>query len=381
LTSNRNLTKEVSEFWNEVSTRKLSSEEMLDRIRSIAQIAVVSIHINHACNLRCKHCFYGSEKSFEKELSAKEWFSIIDQFLDMGVRHFHICGREPFLNGKLLQVLIYLNRIKKKTEINYGVITNGILFKDFADDICDLNMNYLDFSIDGTKEYHEFLRGKNTFNRTLEGLKLAIDNNCANIIYVSSVAHKNNYKNLPTIIEMLHSLGIRSFFIQPMLLFGRARNLKDLLISTKEFNELIHSCNKTVAKLNPANPLYLELQIYPTMLPYLYKNNGLVKAGLDKYLKEYTSKMQIGNSTISFRFHLSCLAYWRYVQITADGYYIGCDMMLTALDYRKFAIGNVKEEKISLLYRKSLQNDSFLGKICSSHENCICRNINCFEKR
>lgn len=366
---------QTSQIWRKIFEDHIPGEELYKLILNTSKISTVTLLINHTCNLRCKHCFYGNDILFEPELSIKEWKSVINQLFDIGVRHFHIAGREPFASNKIIGILEYLKKIKSAQEIRYGVITNGIFVKQYLDQLFGLNIDYIDFSIDGTKKVNNWLRGEGSFEKTVKNLKLALNRKITKI-YVDSIAHEKNYRNLPVMIRKLSRIGVDYFFIQPMLPIGRAKKLKNTLISPSQYNNLIDSCHSL---LMSSNKLIVKLLIYPSMFPFLYEQNEKVKQIAHNYMKTGSSILKARNSILSFEFHPFCMSHWRECQITADGYYIGCFMTLIAEDYRKYSMGNVRKENIRKLWVNSLQRNSLLHKIIKSYNNTVkCKSCNYF---
>lgn len=366
---------EDSQIWRKIFENHISGDELLKLILNAAKISIATLLINHRCNLRCKHCFYGTDTLFEPELAAGEWKAVIDQLLDIGVRHFHIAGREPFIDNKVIEILEYLKEIKRKKEIKYGIVTNGILLEDYIEELSRLDVDYIDFSIDGTEVTNDWLRGKGSFSKAIKNLKPVLDRKIAEVC-IDSVAHAINYHELPVMIRELSKLGADYFFIQPMLPVGRAGNLEDIIINPSQYNDLINSCYSLLKSSN--KHITVKLLIYPTMFPFLYKENIKIKQVAHNYMKEGNASLKVKNSTLSFEFHPFCMSHWRSCQITADGYYVGCFMMLTAKDYREYAIGNVRRENIRELWTKSLQSGSLLWKIIKSYDITKCRDCNYF---
>ena len=366
---------ETSQIWREIFENHISEEKLYRLILNTPRISTATLLINHTCNLTCKHCFYGNDMLYEPELTLDEWEKVIDRLFDIGVQHFHIAGREPFINNKIAGILEYLKKIKLAQGIRYGVITNGTLVGKYIYQLSGLNIDYIDFSIDGTKRENDWLRGEGSFGKTVENLKLILNRRITNI-YVNSVAHQKNYYNLPIMIKELSQVGVEYFYIQPMLPIGRAQKLRNILITPSQYNNLIDTCYSLLMSSN--NQLTIKLLIYPTMFPFLYKENEKVKQIVHNYMRTGSFYLKERNSTLSFEFHPFCMSHWRECQITADGYYIGCFMMLTAKDYRKYSIGNVRKENIRKIWTKSLQRDSLLHKIIKSYNTKKCKNCDYF---
>lgn len=115
-------------------------------------------------------------------------------------------------------------------------------------------------------------------------------------------------------------------------------------------------------------------------LPGMLAESSTVSHAFFQYLDTYSSIVPVGGSQVAFRFHLTCLAFWRTVQITPDGYYLGCCMPLSSARYWEYAIGNVKEEAVDALYRKSLEPNGPLGLFYDEGIVSDCKEQSCFRQ-
>lgn len=119
---------------------------------------VASFDVTNNCTLRCKHCYWW-EQEHKTELNDEAFYLKV---LEIKKRHPTIVsaawlGGEPLLKVKLVE------RCKKLFSFN-RVITNGTLpLPDWRDVkfVC---------SVDGTKEFHEVQRGKDTYQKIKKNL-------------------------------------------------------------------------------------------------------------------------------------------------------------------------------------------------------------------
>lgn len=370
--------RQIATIWSSIFKRELSLGDAFHLVQAAAFLQVVGLNVTPTCNLFCKHCFYGVGEPADPLLSFEEWQKLIDEFIDLGVRHFHIYGREPFVDKITLKILNYLRAKKNVNTLRYGVITNGTFLGEFRSEISKTELNYLDFSIDGLQEDHDFLRAKGTFQATTRNLKWSISEGVGDTIYVSTVIHKKNYKNIPQLIEYLHSsFGAYNFFLQPMQIHGRAVSLAELSISPEQYGAMINSVYSILEKLNK-NGISVVVYIHQTFLPTLLEQNKFVALSLERYFSESKTSINIGTSILSFRFHVSCLSFWRQCQITPDGYYIGCCMALSGSNYWEYAVGNVKYTSVRDLYQKSIGKNSLLDQIYQSANSLSCKCKDCY---
>jgi radical SAM protein with 4Fe4S-binding SPASM domain len=369
----------VAEIWKDLFTGQATLKEKISAIHEASGLSVVSLNIEPKCNLHCKHCFYAIDKLFDEPLSHEEWKTIIKQFMELGVRHFHICGREPFAGDIIQDVMKYLISCKKKEKsLHYGIITNGVSLFRLWSQIETWQLGYLDFSIDGLENDNDFLRGSGSFTKTLASLKQAIHKQVADTIYVSTVVHKNNVGGLSKFILKLHNeVGVNNFFLQPLQYFGRAISLRDILVEARTYGKLISWLTDLMRKqlLAETNIVFYIPQIF---LPQMYDQVKEVHESLGQYFEKGDFKICINTSSFAIRYHLTCLAFWRQCQITADGYYVGCCSVLASKDYRKYAVGKVTDLPIKTLYNLSLSK--WIPKIYNYSGEVTCNSMECFKK-
>ena len=108
----------------------------------------VSIDVTNRCNLRCKHCYFINQEH-NSELSDKEMFNQLKELKSKyPLIHATWIGGEPLLRKELVEEGIKLFPFNM-------VITNGTIpLPNWRN--CVFNV-----SVDGTKEYHEKVRGNN----------------------------------------------------------------------------------------------------------------------------------------------------------------------------------------------------------------------------
>ncbi|MFW9994657.1 MAG: radical SAM protein, partial [Candidatus Odinarchaeota archaeon] len=120
--------------------------------------------ISSKCNLKCKHC---RQKPLV-ELPFKKKLDLIDFIAQNTMIHrITLTGGEPTIHPNIWDLCRYLKR--------YGfqllMITNGTsLTNEILNNITRYEIRPV-VSLDGTKEIHEGIRGKDSFEKTLRGIK------------------------------------------------------------------------------------------------------------------------------------------------------------------------------------------------------------------
>jgi molybdenum cofactor biosynthesis enzyme MoaA len=133
------------------------------------------------CNIECKNCYIESSPRNDRlvYLTFEEVKSFIDEALDknLGTNEIGFTGGEPFMNKDIMKMIDYsLNK-------NFKVLVLSNAMKPMLNRTNELiKLNHLNLtlrvSIDHyQKEKHEEIRGKNTYDVMLQGLKWLNENN------------------------------------------------------------------------------------------------------------------------------------------------------------------------------------------------------------
>ena len=170
------------------------------------------------CNFRCTYC-YESEvirPSTMSEETQKALISFITEQLGP-VRLLDVTwyGGEPLLRFDIVKKLSYqLKRLCESRGIEYkaSMITNGYLLKsEVVGELNDLDIEYIQITIDGEEEVHNKRRplrnGEGTFKNIIDNLCEVKDFINADIAIRINV-DRNNIHGIDTIIEALKGKGL-----------------------------------------------------------------------------------------------------------------------------------------------------------------------------
>lgn len=128
---------------------------------------VVLFYVTDRCNLSCRYCIGNWSARKIRDFTTQEIISIVDECKDLGTCHFTIHGGEILLRDDARQIVDYM----KKKGFYVNLVTNGILLPDKIDDI--LNVDSLCISLDGREENNDFNRGKGSYKKIMDAIKLA----------------------------------------------------------------------------------------------------------------------------------------------------------------------------------------------------------------
>ncbi len=232
--------KELKVLYSEIEQKLLSKDYYEDNLKLDTPIKI-QWKITNKCNLKCKHCYLGKLDGFELPFEKAE--EIADTIINSNVMEVTISGGE---------CLTYkgIEKIIKKFLVNgikVDVFTNALLLKNVLDkiDLDILNKNALLFyvSVDGLKNSHEQIRGKNTFDKTIANIKYAIEKGYP--VVTNTVINKINYCDIMDMVVLLKQIGVKDVQLSNLIVQGNADNsLKISLLEQMALKEKINDLYK-----------------------------------------------------------------------------------------------------------------------------------------
>jgi len=203
-----------------VKNKKFSNTIKWSSLYLADELALLELTRN--CNLECKHCFNFSGKNLDAELTFDEVCELIDKITNLHSsttkdKTIALSGGEPFIRKDIFRIIEYINQKGYCAEI----LTNGTAMPShFIDRLLKYNIK-IRVSLDGcTKETHEKIRGKNTFNKTVRNIKSLLS--AGVFTGVTTAITKFNYHELKDIVLFLNHLNINFFKFIIVNQLGRA---------------------------------------------------------------------------------------------------------------------------------------------------------------
>lgn len=214
-------------MYKEIEKNLLSKDYYEDNLKLETPIKI-QWKITNKCNLRCKHCYLGKLDGFE--LDYEKVMEITDSIINSNVMEVTLSGGECLTYKGIENVIIKF----LENDIKVDIFTNALLLQDLLDKIDDKveDKTKLLFyvSVDGLKENHERIRGKNTFDKTINNIKNAIKKGYP--VVTNTVINKVNYQDVIELVTMLKLMGVKDVQISNLIVQGNAT--KDLKIDQKE---------------------------------------------------------------------------------------------------------------------------------------------------
>lgn len=187
----------------------------------------LDIDITNKCNWECVHCSAsGGPHIHVQELTREEIKSILDQAKELGVEDVGFTGGEPLLRKD--DLLYFLKYCKEELGTKTHLLTNGSLIQKITN--MEEIVTYADrirITILGFKETHDKLtKSSGAFECVINGIKILQDFG-ANF-RVAFVPMRQNYKELPSVMKLLHDeYGVTKFRLLDLAPTGRAMEIWD----------------------------------------------------------------------------------------------------------------------------------------------------------
>ena len=189
------------------------------------------------CNLRCKHCYQdASLDRLEKELSKNEALKAVDEMADSGLAYIAMSGGEPLIRPDFFDVA---DRIVDH-EMGLAVATNAtLLTEEMAKKLKKYHNIYLQISLDGLKETHNSFRGADCFDKVIQGIKNAKNEDIG--VGVSMAVTKLNINDVPHVIDIVEDLGVDIFTHYNFIPVGRGHDIINMDLTPYERERLLNN--------------------------------------------------------------------------------------------------------------------------------------------
>lgn len=263
--------------------------------------------ITNTCNYHCSYCIFSSEaKKYEDELTTDEVKRAIKELRENNFTYIKFTGGEPFTREDMTEILKYANKLGFDMDIS----TNASLITDeIAKELKNINFPMVHVSLDGNdKTSHEYVRGENTFERTLRGIRYLTNNQ----IYtrIGTVIYKQNEDKLEEIVKLAIELKANEIIFSFMEAVGRLDG-DETIISKRTIDSVKEELEKLATKYKEQiqvkysftenRPTEIE-EWCPAINKFLYINNlGQVSpcTWVVSNYPEYKSKLTLKNSTFT----------------------------------------------------------------------------------
>lgn len=308
------------------SQRSLLREYFSKQYNSIGKESHTSIVFDllQYCNLNCLGCGTSAlDVSNEKGgayLSEDKVFFLLDKIKEFSIEEkkdvfIYFGGGEPFLRKDIVRI------IKRAAESfgnqNIGIDSNGSLdnsaklIKEAAP-----FLSYIGISVNGLHDYHNWwsnVTAIDAYDNTMRTLReLCTDDSIVNKLEVTSVATTRNIETLPSLMSILHSIGVKNYSIHRAFPVGRMLQLNtEIMPDWKQY--LLLLCNVLEMSKTLSMNVHLHHSIESIHATLLCGYNTISeKALVDKNYRSSISIDMFGDIYIN---PWATLGYWKLLKL------------------------------------------------------------------
>lgn len=341
------MNKQVLQLLEDFYSQKLLRKQIKAATNKLDAL-ILDLSVSYACNLNCKHCYWGDTTLVGNPLSLNEWKTVIEAFYDQGCRHFHFSGKESSLNSQIPQLCKYVKQIDAGNFC--GIISNASSNLPFFEAVSN-DIDYLEISVDGLPEQHDFIRGAGSFDKMEHNLKQLISWINPEKINLATSLYEGNQSCMPELISRFSPLGITKFFASPILPIGHAKNLSHQLISNEDYSILIQKIHHFLEESEQALNVYFCIQHHT--IPDFWQEDAYLRKRFEQFLATAQNvEEKLNNSWLQFSFEFFDLPYLYQMVISSDGYVLPKPDCFHAKNYHELSLGNISTEGLKSILKK-----------------------------
>ena len=196
------------------------------------------------CNQKCLHCYAAGQKLSETpELSTDDWKKIIDICKKECIPQLTFTGGEPTLRNDLVELIDYSKWFV--TRLN----TNGVLLtKDLCQKLYDASLDSVQVTLySNDPKIHNELVGANNFDKTIQGIKNALEAGLNVSINTPLCSINKNYQDT---LKFAKELGITYVTCSGLIVTGNAKEKKskNTQLSEKDLINILKKAKKYTDK-------------------------------------------------------------------------------------------------------------------------------------
>ena len=174
----------------------------------------LELQITDMCNLRCKHCYI--DNSEQNELSLGVIRDILDEFESMHGLRLLITGGEPMSHRDFGPI----NALLPGYGFRKILFTNGLLLDKEV--LRTLNVDEIQFSVDGMEHGHNALRGNGTYKKVMKSIEAA--KALGITVSVASMVHGENVGDFDAMEALFRDMGIKDWTVDVPCVTGNLKH-------------------------------------------------------------------------------------------------------------------------------------------------------------
>jgi len=320
-------------------------------------------NLTSRCNLSCSQCYINAgDQQQINELSSSGARQLVDEAAACRTPLLMFSGGEPLVRPDFWDILTYA----RSRGLRVAVSSNGILItKDVAQRLKDNQVGYVGISLDGARaSTHDTVRGlKGSFEGSIKGLKNCVESGVKCGVRITAI--KDNFKEIPELLDLTQSLGVPRFCLYWLVPSGRGRSLYQKRRLDKD--EIAWVLDKLYESARDSDPEKIEILSVDAPQDGVYVLDRLKKESPSRHDKAREILEYVGDT---------CSAGDRVLNIDPEGNIYPCQFA----QLESLKVGNLKEGPLAKIWndpanRVLTDMRSKVGKLRGKCGKCVHRKI------
>jgi radical SAM protein with 4Fe4S-binding SPASM domain len=187
---------------------------------------IVVWNLTRTCNLKCVHCYTGSEaRKYDGELTTEQCKAVLDDLAAFKVPAVLFSGGEPLVRPDVFELAEHARGLG----LHVVLSTNGILITpEVARRLKELKFAYVGISLDSaTAAVHDEFRGmQGAFEKTMRGFRNCVE--AGQKVGLRLTLTRHTAENLDALFDLIDREGIDRACFYHLCPAGRGRDLNAL---------------------------------------------------------------------------------------------------------------------------------------------------------
>jgi len=196
-----------------LTTDKISKRHPPLRKSPDPSLRYLELQITDRCNLACRHCYIGSSGSLD--ISADRIRKILREFEELQGLRVLLTGGEPLLHPEFGVI----NEMLPGFSLRKVLFSNGLLLRKEV--VATFHVDEVQISIDGLEGAHDALRGKGTFRKALDAVKVCVERGID--VSVATMVHSGNLADFDRLENLLRVMGVEEWTVDVPCVGGRMK--------------------------------------------------------------------------------------------------------------------------------------------------------------
>ena len=198
---------------------KIGGHILSAKLFGISRPIAIRWSLTYDCNQQCLYCGIPNTETYA--LDQENICRRIDDFVQLGTRWISFTGGEPLLRSDLPAIVNHA----KSRGVYVTISTNGALLAEKIQELSGVDR--IKLSLDGPEAVHDPIKGKGSYCKVMEAIKLCHRNNIK--VVVDCVLSKYNLGAVDDLIAICRNNKIKVLF-QPATIRGLNTENSDIFL-------------------------------------------------------------------------------------------------------------------------------------------------------